>query len=46
VVTEEEMDILKSFAVPNGVYDYIPENSPDTARAAAFRAYMEAETPF
>jgi hypothetical protein len=37
---------IARFAVTGGVYDYSLQNSPDTARAAAFRAYMEAETPF
>jgi pimeloyl-ACP methyl ester carboxylesterase len=45
-VTAAEMALLARFAVPGGVYDYSLQNSPDTARAAAFRAYMEAETPF
>jgi hypothetical protein len=45
-VTAAEMALLTRFAVPGGVYDYNLQNSPDTARAAAFRAYMEAETPF
>jgi hypothetical protein len=45
-VTAAEMALLARFAVTGGVYDYNLQNSPNTARAAAFRAYMEAETPF
>ena len=45
-LTVADYTLLSQFAVPGGVYDYTPQNNPDTTRAAAFLAYMEAETPF
>jgi hypothetical protein len=45
-VTAQEQALLEKYAVPGGVFVYAPQNADATQRAAAFNAYMEAETPF